>query len=111
VGVGYRHDGNENRGKQTAKFIADLPAAGKYEVRLAYTPNPNRATNVVVSVAHAGGTAEVKVDQRKKPPIDGAWVSVGTFEFAKGKGAVVTIGNAGADGYVVVDAVQWLPVK
>jgi hypothetical protein len=111
VGVGYRHDGNENRGKQTARFVADLPTAGKYEVRLAYTANPNRATNVPVSVAHAGGTAEVKVDQRKKPPIDGAWVSVGTFEFAKGKGAAVTIGNTGADGYVVIDAVQWLPVK
>lgn len=111
VGVGYRHDGNENRGKQTAKFAPDLPAAGKYEVRFAYTANPNRATNAKVAIAHAGGTAEVKVDQRKKPPIEGAWVSLGTFEFAKGKGAAVTVANDGVDGYVVIDAVQWLPVK
>jgi hypothetical protein len=111
VGVGYRHDGNTDRGKQSAKFIADLPAAGKYEVRLAYTANPNRATNVKVAVACATDIVDAKVDQRKKPPIDGLWVSLGTFEFEKGKTGSVTISNDGADGFVVIDAVQWIPVK
>jgi hypothetical protein len=106
VGVGYRHDGNKDRGKQTATFAADLPAAGKYEVRLAYTANPNRATNAPVVV----GGKTVTVNQRQKPPIDGLWVSLGTFEFEKGK-AVVTVGNHDADGFVVIDAVQWLPAK
>ena len=91
--------------------MPDLPAAGKYEVRIAYTANPNRATNAAVTVAHAGGAAAAKIDQKKKPPIEGLWVSLGVFEFAKGKGAAVTVGNAGADGFVVIDAVQWLPVK
>ncbi|MBN9120735.1 MAG: FAD-dependent oxidoreductase [Planctomycetes bacterium] len=111
VGGGYRHDGNKDQGKQSAKFVADLPAAGKYEVRLAYTANPNRATNAKATVAHAGGKAEVKVDQRKKPPVDGLWVSLGTFEFEKGKTGSVTISTDGADGFVVIDAVQWIPVK
>ncbi|NBR43104.1 MAG: xanthan lyase, partial [Verrucomicrobia bacterium] len=35
----------------------------------------------------------------------------GTFEFAAGKDSWVEIGNAGTDGYVIVDAVQWLPIK
>ena len=39
----------QGHGKQSAKFSPDLPAAGKYEVRLAYTANPNRATNVPVT--------------------------------------------------------------
>jgi hypothetical protein len=111
VGVGYRHDGNKDRGKQQAWFRAELPAAGKYEVRLAYTANPNRATNLAVAVAHTGGKTVVKIDQRKKPPIDGLWVSLGTFQFEKGKGATVLIDNTEADGFVVIDAVQWLPVK
>ena len=111
VGTGYRHDGNKDQGKQSAKFVPDLPAAGKYEVRVAYSANANRATNVKVSVAHAGGTAEKKIDQKKKPPIDGLWVSLGTFEFAKGKTGSVTISNDGADGFVILDAVQWLPAK
>jgi hypothetical protein len=111
VGLGYRHDANKDQGKQTAKFVADIPAAGKYEVRFAYTANANRASNVKVIVAHPEGTAERKIDQKKKPPIDGLWISLGTFHFEKGKGASVTVSNDGADGFVVIDAVQWVPVK
>ncbi|MBA4064804.1 MAG: FAD-dependent oxidoreductase [Isosphaera sp.] len=111
VGSGYRHDGNADRGKQTATFTPDLPAAGWYEVRLAYTANPNRASNVVVTVTHADGRTGVKVDQRRKPGADGLWASLGTFRFEKEKLGSVTVSNADADGYVVVDAVQWLPAK
>jgi hypothetical protein len=111
VGTGYRHDGAKDRGKQSAKYIPDLPAAGRYEVRMAYTANANRATNVPVIVQSADGAKTVTVDQRKAPPIDGAWVSLGTYRFEKGKAGSVEVGNKGADGHVVIDAVQWLPVK
>jgi hypothetical protein len=111
VGIGYRHDGNRDQGKQSATFVPDIPKAGKYEVRLAYTANPNRATNLAVGVGYAGGTKVIKIDQRKKPPVDGLWVSLGVFEFEKGKGSLVRVDNTGADGFVVVDAIQWLPVK
>ena len=111
VGTGYRHDGATNPGSQTATFTPDLPAAGEYEVRLAYTANPNRATNVPVTVAHAEGTKVLTVDQKKIPPIDKAFVSLGFFRFDKGKGGSVEIGTAKADGHVIIDAVQWLPVK
>jgi hypothetical protein len=36
---------------------------------------------------------------------------VGTFRFAKGKAGQVEIGNAGTDGYVTIDAVQWVEAK
>ena len=111
VGVGYRHDGNADRGKQTIRFTPDLPAAGKYQVRLAYTANANRATNVPVTIVHADGTSEVKVNQRRQPPVSELFVNVGTFRFEAGRRGAVTIGNAGADGYVIADAVVFLPVK
>jgi hypothetical protein len=111
VGEGYRHDGGTDRGKQWARFRPDLPKAGKYEVRLAYTANPNRATKVPVKVVHAGGEAAVTVDQQKRAPIAGTFVSLGTFEFAAGKTGYVEVSNAGVDGHVVIDAVQWLPAK
>jgi hypothetical protein len=110
VGEGYRHDGGTKDGKQWAKFRPDLPRAGKYEVRLSYTANPNRATKVPVKVVHAGGEVVVGVNQRKAPPLDGAWVSLGTFRFAAGTKGYIEVGNAGADGHVVIDAAQWLPV-
>jgi hypothetical protein len=111
VGAGYRHDGGTDRGQQMIRYTPDLPAAGRYEVRMSYSAGSNRATNVPVTVSHAGGKAVVKVNQRKPGPIDGAWVSLGTFRFEKGRGGFVEVGNAGADGHVIADAVQWLPVK
>ena len=51
------------------------------------------------------------VNQRKAGPIDGLFASVGTFAFEKGKPATVEVGNAGVDGHVIADAVQWVPVK
>jgi hypothetical protein len=111
VGDGYRHDGGQDRGGQWARYTPDLPHAGRYEVRLSYSPNPNRATNVPVTITHADGKAVVKVNQRKAPTLDGAFISLGTFRFAKGKSGAVEISNRGVDGYVIIDAVQWLPVK
>ena len=111
VAAGYRHDGNSAGDGivQRARYVPEIPADGKYEVRVAYTPNENRASNVPVTVRHAGGETEVKVDQKKQPPIDRAWVAIGTYEFKKGKSGSVEISNAGGDGFVVIDAVQFLP--
>jgi FAD dependent oxidoreductase len=103
AGAGYRHDNNEGKGTQRAIFRAKLPAPGRYEVRLAYTALPNRASNVPVT---AGGK-NITVNQRTTPPIDGLWLSLGTFE----NPAEVVISNEGTDGFVIIDAVQWLPVK
>jgi hypothetical protein len=111
VGNGYRHDGGAGRGRQSARYAPDLPAAGRYEVRLSYTPNPNRATNVPVTVVHADGRTTMKVNQRQAPKLDRAFVSLGVFRFEKGKLGSVEIGNKDVDGYVVIDAVQWLAVK
>jgi hypothetical protein len=110
VGEGYRHDGGTKDGKQSATYVPDLPKAGKYEVRMSYSPNPNRATNVPVTITHAGGTATVKVNEQRRPTIAEAFVSLGTFEFEKGKSAKVVISNGGVDGYVVIDAVVFLPM-
>ncbi len=110
VGSGYAHDDNAEKGKQRAVFTAKLPAAGDYEVRLAYTALNNRATNVPVTVKQAAGEKTITVNQRKAPAIDGLWISLGTFTF-DGKAGAVEISNKGTDGHVIIDAVQWLPVK
>jgi len=111
VGTGYRHDGGQAKGKQSARYTPDLPAAGRYEVRMSYSPGSNRASNVRVTIAHAAGTTDVTVNERKTPPIDGAWVSLGAFRFEKGKAGSVVVSNVGADGHVIIDAVRWLPAK
>jgi len=75
---------------------------------MSYSPNPNRATNVPVTVTHADGVSTLSVNQKKDPKVDGMLHSLGRYRFEKGTPAVVTIGNEGTDGYVIVDAVQWV---
>lgn len=108
VGNGYIHDGNEDHGSKSVSFQAKLPADGTYEVRFYYTSNGNRATNVPVTIDHAGGSKSVSVDQRKANKA--GFVSLGRFEFKKDGAATVVITNTKTNGHVVADAVQFIPV-
>jgi hypothetical protein len=109
LGDGYLHDSNEQKGKLAVKFRAALPRPGRYEVRLAYTANPNRATDVPVTVYAAKGPVKHAVNQRKAATIGGLFVSLGTFDFDKE--AIVVVRNDTATGHVIVDGVQILPAK
>jgi FAD dependent oxidoreductase len=111
VGEGYRHDGGTKDGKQTAAYIPDIPKTGKYEVRICYSPNPNRATSVPGYIVSADDPVQTyfRVNQQKVPPIDGTWLSLGVFRFEEGKAGKVVITNKGVDGHVIIDAVHFLP--
>jgi hypothetical protein len=106
IGDGYLTDDNTSKGHKSIRFASRSAKPGTYEVRLAYSALANRASNTPVTVYHSGGTKTVLVDQRKKAPIDGLFLSLGTFEFDRKSIVVVT--NADTDGYVIVDAVQLL---
>ena len=109
IGSGYRHDGDQRNGKSVARFEAKIPKAGKYEVRLSYPPNNNRSSRVRVEVVHAEGSQVEWIDQKKKPDIDSMFVSLGVYAFSDVQPAAVVVSNSEANGYVIVDAVQWLP--
>lgn len=108
VGSGYAHDGNAAKGSRSLVFRPKLPAAGWYEIRLAYSGLANRAANVPVTVHTADGPKTVRVDQRRKPPIGGLSVSLGRFRLEPAT-AVVTVGNEGTKDFVTADAVQFIP--
>jgi len=110
IGAGYLHDGNADKGRKTVTFQPEFPGPGLYEVRLAYSANDNRATNVPVSLLTFDGEVDRVVDMRKPPPLDGRFVSLGTFRFDATNQWFVMVSNEGTDGYVIVDAVQFLPV-
>jgi hypothetical protein len=108
IGHGYLHDGDEGKGAKSITFEARLPADGRYEVRLAYSPGPNRAAEVPVRIEHADCAARVTINQRKKPPIAPAFVSLGVFRFTAARPARVTISNQDTRGHVIADAVQFM---
>jgi hypothetical protein len=108
VGSGYLHDGNAQKGELSARFETALKP-GRYEVRISYSASDNRAGEAPVIIQHAGGTTTKTIDQRKPHAAGGAFVSVGDYEF--GNSGIVEIQNAGTQGHVIVDAVQFIPQK
>jgi hypothetical protein len=111
IGEGYMHDLNGGKGSKTITFHPRMNSAGRYEVRLAYTPGENRASNVPVTILHAAGETTMRVNQQNAPPVDSHFVSLGQFQFDEGNQGYVLISNAETDGYVIADAVQFLPVS
>lgn len=77
-------------------------------MRIAYTPNANRATNVPITIQHAAGTANVTLNERAAPNIDKTFRSVGKFQFGQ-HGQHLDLRTPTPCGYVVIDAVQLLP--
>lgn len=109
VGVHYWHDNAQDQGSKEARFPFQVATTGTYQVRLAYAAHSNRATNVCVTVRHAGGKTLIRVNQRAEPPIDGLFLSLGTFRFQAGDKYAVVVSNREADGHVIADAIQVLP--
>jgi hypothetical protein len=110
VGYDYATEVEPGTNRNRIQFVPNLPKAGKYTVRVAYTPHPNRATNAQVIVQTTDGPVEVELNQRK-PLGDGApFKTIGTYTFDAGKQGMVEIVSVNADGYVIADAVQWIPV-
>jgi hypothetical protein len=111
VGDGYVHDGNTGKGEKTITFHPEIARTGRYEVRLAYVPATNRAANVPVTVFSADGEKTIEVDQRRTPPIDGLFLSLGQYKFENSGAGFVIVSNAGTNGHVVADAVVFIPVE
>lgn len=117
---------------ENARTRVELPAAGRYRIWVrakdwvpAYHPGrfqllvqdrplkktfgANRASNVPVSVKTPREEKTIRIDQRKTPPIDDLFISLGSFELSPNDNVVVEISNADTDGYVAVDGLQLVP--
>ena len=104
VGHGYVHDGNTAKGEKSAVWKPEIPAEGTYEIVFHWVPNPNRASNVPISVTAGGETTTVKIDEKEK---SGAR-SLGKFKLAKGKSVEIRVTTDATDGHVIIDGVQLL---
>jgi hypothetical protein len=106
-------DEAEGDGSCEARFAAKLPRDGRYIVAVAWPVSGNRATNVPVVIKHAAGETKLTVNQRKYQnkgkPGPFTFVPLGEYDFKAGEDATVTISNAGAKGYVSIDAVRFIP--
>ncbi|WP_052573348.1 FAD-dependent oxidoreductase [Haloferula sp. BvORR071] len=107
VGTDYLHDNNAGQG--TKQVFYHLPAgfSGFQRVSLRWTAHTNRASNVAIEVRHRGGISNLTVDQRSN---GGKWNLLGLYDFSGAASEGVVVKNAGANGYVIADAVGFSPV-
>ena len=111
IGQGYLHDQDAGKGEKSLTFQPKLPAAGSYDVWLAYSTGGSRSVDTPVTILSADGETTVKVDMRAEPPIDGRFVALGRFRFEANDQGFVLISNVGTSGHVTADAVIFLPEK
>ncbi len=104
--VNYFHDKNSLKGEKSVRFIPNIPSNGTYEVSMWWVSYSNRSTNTPVDIVHADGVSTVTVNQKLQ---GSQWVSLGAYEFESGTNGSVLVRTDGTDGYVIADAVRFLP--
>ncbi|MDF1824294.1 MAG: DUF1553 domain-containing protein [Verrucomicrobiales bacterium] len=110
-GPGYIHDDKKGKGTNKAIFRGNLPVSGEYEVRVAYNAQANRSGKVAVSIVARDGQYELILNETMAPSVGGLFEPVGRYYFEKGGDCEVTIASLGGDqGYLIVDAVQFIAV-
>ncbi|HRT57984.1 MAG TPA: FAD-dependent oxidoreductase [Candidatus Paceibacterota bacterium] len=105
-GTNYMHDGNTAKGAKSVRFTPNLPCRADYEVYLRWTQSSNRSTNTPVDIISLAGTNTVVVNQTIK---GGQWNLLGTYPFALGSLGSVLLRTSGTSGYVIADAVAFVP--
>jgi hypothetical protein len=59
---------------------------------------------------HLGGVKKHQIDLKSGKEAEGVfWIDLGDYDC--GNDTAITISNAGANGYVVVDGARWLSVE
>ncbi|EMI18081.1 secreted protein-putative xanthan lyase [Rhodopirellula maiorica SM1] len=110
LGRGYVHDDKIADGGSQATFRFTASESGKYEVRMAYSAHPTRATNVPVSVTSGSSETKFTVDQTQTLPTGKLFRRVGVADLTDSAETVITVTNSGTDGFVILDALQLVPL-
>ncbi|MGC1272531.1 MAG: FAD-dependent oxidoreductase [Planctomycetaceae bacterium] len=109
IGRGYLHDDRRGDGQSTATFRFTAPKAGRYELRLAYSAHPTRATNVPIRVTSGERQSELLADQTQALPKGKPFRRIAEVDLVGDVASTITISNAKTDGFVILDAVQLVP--
>ncbi|MEO6742843.1 MAG: FAD-dependent oxidoreductase, partial [Chthoniobacteraceae bacterium] len=111
IGTGYRHSGQSGDREATATFRFRSPTAGRYDVRMAYSPHATRATQVPIVIQSGVHKTMITADQTRPLPGGEAFRSIGTAELSTETDTTITISNAGTVGFVILDAIQLILIK
>ena len=116
TGQGYGNDLKFNQSftdasQETFQWTFSNLQSGQYQVAATWTPHSNRASNAPYKL---NGGADIVVNQKAAPgsftSSGTAWAILGTAAAASDGTLTVTLSDAGANGYVIADAIQLTPL-
>jgi hypothetical protein len=103
----YWHDGDTGGGKYV-RFNPTITTNGYYDVYLWWVYASNRANNTPVRIASVSATNTVSINQQINCT---NWVKIASSNYFNiGTSGSVTITNGGANGYVIANAVRFMPL-
>lgn len=105
-GTDFYHDNNTGKGLKQFAFQPSLPWAGLYNVYAWWPADSGNANNVPVAIEHSGGTYNTTINQRTNGM---QWNLLGTYSMPQNVGGKVILTTTGTNGYVVADAVKFVP--
>lgn len=111
IGTGYLHDDKRGDGQSSAVFRFKAPKTGRYDLRMAYSAHETRAKKVPVNFQSGTRKTELTADQTVALPNGEAFRTLGTVELDADAETVITLSNAGTDGFVILDALQLVEAK
>ncbi|TWT65260.1 FAD-dependent oxidoreductase [Allorhodopirellula solitaria] len=116
IGSGYLFSGEKDSlqigdGASTATFRFEVPDSGQYRLRMAYSAHDSRATNVPVTVTSGDFESTFTVDQTEPLPSQQSFILVGNVQLDSDVETTISISNHQTAGFVIIDALQLLPVK
>jgi hypothetical protein len=104
----YLDDGNTGKGSKSVTFTPTISASGYYDVYTWWVYASNRATNTPMDISSASNFSTVYLNQQI---ICTNWVKIAASNyFNAGTNGYVTVRNGGTTGYVIANAVRFMPL-
>ncbi len=109
VGDHYLYHGQA--GSARARYNFFIRDSGRYEVRYAYQPHENRASNAPIALKTADGVERFVINMKNPPQGSESFHTLGTFRFEGGQSYTLMITNENVDGNIHTDCVQVVPAE
>ena len=108
---GEKGSTSKGDGKATATFGFKVPKSGRYQLLMAYSAHETRSKKVPVTVSSGSYRKDIVVDQTAPHPRGKHFRPIDTVDLGANAETVIQITNAGTAGFVILDALQLLPIE
>ena len=108
---GKKDSKSKGDGKAIATFRFKTPKSGRYQVLMAYSAHESRAKNVPVTISSGPHQKTFVVDQTLPLPTGKHFRPVAEVDLQADVDTIIQITNADTTGFVILDALQLMPIE